>query len=231
MAARRNSIHEVRPEENLRSKVENSLAAAIISGELAQGELVTVPALAVRFAVSATPVREAMLDLEKRGFVEPVKNKGFRVTEVGTEGLNELVQIRSLLEPPVMHIVAEHLNGAPLSSYRALADRIVATAAKVDFVGYLAADSAFHLSLMKLTGNGRLVDLISELRKQTRMVGLVGLQNTEELEKSALEHHELLDLLGEGDGAAAEKLMVRHIGHVLGWWAGIVEADDSLQPQ
>ena len=61
------------------------------------------------------------------------------------------------------------------------------------------------------------------------MVGLVGLRNTEELKKSALEHHELLDLLGEGDGAEAEKLMVHHIGHVLGWWAGIVEADDSLK--
>ncbi len=230
MSAKRSSIREIRVEENLRTKVESSLAAAIISGELEQGELVTVPALAAQFAVSATPVREAMLDLEKRGFVESVKNKGFRVTTVSTQDLHEIVEIRTWLEAPAMRIVATHLKGAPLETYRTLADRIVANVEQIDFKGYLAADTAFHLSLLELTGNRRLVDIVAELRKQTRMVGLSGLRNTEVLRKSALEHHELLDLLGAGRGAAAEQLMVRHVGHVLGWWAGIVEADGAGNP-
>ena len=224
---KKSSIRVIRVEENLRTRVESSLAAAIISGELEQGELVTVPALAAQFAVSATPVREAMLDLEKRGFVESVKNKGFRVTTVSTQDLREIVQMRKWLEAPAMRIVAEHLKGAPLDTYRALADRIVANVEQVDFNGYLAADTAFHLSLLELTGNRRLIDLVSELRKQTRMSGLVGLRNTEMLHRSAHEHHELLDLLGAGQGAAAEKLMLRHVGHVLGWWAGIVEAEGA----
>ena len=59
------------------------------------------------------------------------------------------------------------------------------------------------------------------------MVGLANLIHGEELKKSAQEHHELLDLLGEGQGVAADKLMVRHIGHVLGWWAGVAEDDDT----
>jgi len=224
---KKSSIREIRVEENLRTRVESSLAAAIISGELEQGELITVPVLAVQFAVSATPVREAMLDLEKRGFVESVKNKGFRVTTVSTRDLQEIVEIRTWLEAPAMRIVARRLKGAPMENFRTLVDRIVANADQIDFKGYLEADTAFHMALLELTDNRRLVDIVSELRKQTRMVGLSALRNTEVLHKSALEHHELLDLLGAGDGAAAEKLMVRHIGHVIGWWAGIAEGDAS----
>lgn len=223
VAIRRSSIRQIRVEESLRAKVESSLAAAIISGELEQGALITVPALAAQFAVSATPVREAMLDLEKRNFVESVKNKGFRVTTVSTEDLRELVEIRTLLEPPAMRIAADYLKGASLDTYRTLADRIVTNLEQANFKGYLAADSAFHLSLLELTGNGRLVDIVSELRKQTRMVGLTRLHDTDGLRRSALEHHELLDLLGEGRGDAAQALMTRHIGHALGLWAGVAE--------
>lgn len=66
----------------------------------------------------------------------------------------------------------------------------------------------------------RLATLISQLRKETRLPGLAGLIATEELSKSAAEHQELLDLLAAGDGEEAERLMDRHIGHVIGWWAG-----------
>lgn len=215
---------------SLRSRVESSLASAIISGKLEPGTLVSVPSLAAQFAVSATPVREAMLDLEKRGFVETVKNKGFRVTKISATDLDEIAQLRRWLEAPAMHIIAEQLRGASLETHRKLADRIVTTAARAEFEQYLATDSEFHMALLGLTGNGRLVELVAELRKQTRMVGLAHLSETEELKKSALEHHELLDLLVQGDGDAAEKLMVHHIRHVLGWWAGNAEAGDINEP-
>ncbi len=223
----RSSIRSLPARNSLRSMVESSLATAIVTGELGPGELVSVPVLALKFAVSATPVREAMLNLEKRGFVEPVKNKGFRVTDVSVRDLEEVVQLRRWLEAPAMVIVAQKLAGAPLEHYRALADRIVSTADEGGLVRYLSADTAFHLALLALTENGRLVDLVRELRQQTRMVGLTMLRHSEELKLSAHEHHELLDLLGEGNGEAAEKLMVRHIGHVLGWWSGLPEFDDS----
>src|SRR5690606_8605969 len=57
----------IRPSQSLRDRVESTLAAAIISGEMPPGELYSAPVLAARFQVSATPVREAMLNLEKRG--------------------------------------------------------------------------------------------------------------------------------------------------------------------
>lgn len=212
----------------MRSSVEDSLASAIISGEFGPGTLLTVPTLAAKFAVSATPVREAMLNLEKRGFVESVKNKGFRVTEVSDNDLREIVQLRGWLEVPAMLSVAERLSAGSLQQLRVLADRITTAARNDRFQDYLDADVEFHLALLRTTGNQRLVDMVSELRKQTRMVGLMSLSHTKELDASAGEHNALLDLLADGKGHEAGALLARHIGHVLGWWAGMPEEADDV---
>lgn len=219
MAAAHTAIRQLEPTLSLRDTVERSLSAAIISGELAPGSLVSVPTLAGRFGVSATPVREAMLNLEKRGFVEPVKNKGFRVTSVSERDLREIVQVRSWLESAAMAPISERLQAEPIGRYRARADKIVQAANKNDFPAFLAADIEFHLALLQLTDNGRLVDMVTELRGQTRMVRLASMANTAELTQAADEHHQLLDLLVAGKVDEAEALMHRHIAHVIDWWS------------
>jgi DNA-binding transcriptional regulator YhcF (GntR family) len=91
---------------NLRQHVAENLRGLIISGRMAPGELYSAPRLAERFGVSATPVREAMLDLVAEGHVVPVKNKGFRIVELSARELDELAEIRRLVEPPAMGMVA-----------------------------------------------------------------------------------------------------------------------------
>lgn len=205
---------------NLRGTVEEALAAAIVSGELAPGELLTAPTLGARFGVSATPVREAMLNLQKRGFVEAVRNKGFRVTEVSENDLWEIVRLRQLLEVPPMREIARTIQPVVAGELRGKADAIVLAAAEADIPTYLAADVDFHLSLLKLTGNRRLVEMVRDLRQQTRMVGLSNMVGSDQLSASAAEHHTLMDKLERGDGRGAEQLLHAHIEHVLGWWSG-----------
>jgi DNA-binding GntR family transcriptional regulator len=212
------------PGPSLRVEVERSLSAAIISGELVPGAIVSVPGLASRFEVSATPVREAMLDLEKRGFVESVRNKGFRITDVSESDLQEIAQLRRWLEIPAVRFAAENFPGDQLPRFRSLADDIVASSAAANFADYFAADTAFHLALIELAGNRRLIEMVAELRSQTRLVGLARLRDSAELKQSALEHHELLDLLVAGDADAAAALMHAHIGHIVGWWNGREES-------
>lgn len=208
------AIHRLEPTSSLRGAVERSMSAAIIAGEFIPGALVSVPSLAGRFGVSATPVREAMLNLEKRGFVEPVKNKGFRVTNVSEEDLREIVQVRQWLEAPPMRIVSVKLTQVNIEPYRKLANQIISTAEQSDMPGHLAADTEFHLALLRLTENERLVELVAELRKQTRRLGLDALGGRGKLLTVAHEHHDLLDMLVKGRGIDAEKLMIKHIGHV-----------------
>ncbi|MFD5213308.1 GntR family transcriptional regulator [Microbacterium sp. NPDC058345] len=213
-------VTPLQPVMNLRERVEVALEAAIRSGEMPPGELFSAPALAARFNVSATPVREAMLNLEKLGFVEAVRNKGFRVTMVRDEDVENIVAVRRLLEPPVMRDLAGSIPADAYADLRARAQAIVEGAASGDLASYLEADRAFHEAVNSFSGNPRLTSLITHLRRETRMPGLAGMLATEELSKSAAEHHELLDLLEAGEGEDAERLMHRHIGHVIGWWAG-----------
>jgi DNA-binding GntR family transcriptional regulator len=202
------AIQRIEPPTSLRAHVEKVLSAAIISGEMAPNTLLTVPTLAVQFNVSATPVREAMLDLEKRGFVEPVRNKGFRVTDVSDDALRQIVEVRQLLP-------SEQFDELSL-----LANRIVDGARSGDLRAYLEADQDFHLRLTRMLGNSVLVETVADLRSRTRLVGLAAMLESRRLIDSAEEHVALLDLLSAGDGAAARRLMHQHIHHALGWWSG-----------
>lgn len=205
---------------NLRERVLRALRAAIISGELTPGEVYSAPSLAATFGVSATPVREAMLDLAKENLVVVVPNKGFRVTVVDEEQLDQITAIRRLLEPPVVAEVTDLIPAEDFAGLRQLAQEIVDGARAGDLAQYTEADREFHLRLLGYSGNQRLVDLVAELRGQTRLVGLVSLLDRGYLVSSARDHLDLLDLMERRDAAAVEIFMVRHINHIQDLWSG-----------
>ncbi|AOW93567.1 hypothetical protein BFN03_15310 [Rhodococcus sp. WMMA185] len=213
----------IEPGQSLREQIEDSLSAAIIAGQIMPQSLLTVPVLAQQYEVSATPVREAMLELARRGFVVPVRNKGFRVREVGRDELRHLVQARSLLECPTMIEVASVFGASHRPRFDALVETIRESARKRDFATYVRTDREFHLGLLGLLGNPVLLDVVGMLRDRTRTVGIASKITPEQLSASIEEHAELLDLLEDGNGPAAAALMERHVGHVLGWWSGTEE--------
>lgn len=210
----------IAPAESLREQVERQLASRIVSGEIPFGQVLTVPTLAGEFGVSATPVREAMLNLTRRGFLRPIRNRGFEVTEVSPDELRELSEVRMLLEAPPMAMVAGTLDEPTAAELRKIADRSVEAARAAKFDEYLAADTEFHLRILACTGNSKLVETVRELRQQTRLVGLVQLASSDALVSTSLEHAELVDLLVGDRGEEAVALMRRHIGHVGGVWSG-----------
>ncbi|CCB72475.1 GntR family transcriptional regulator [Streptantibioticus cattleyicolor] len=205
--------------ERLRDQVAHALRAALISGELRPGQVYSAPALSEEFGISATPVREAMLDLAREGLVEPVRNKGFRVTEVDERDLDQYTEIRTLIEVPTVGRITRSAARQDLEVLRPVAEEIVRAARDHDLIGYLEADRRFHLSLLALSGNDRLVETVGDLRKRSRLYGLTTLDERGELIPSAEEHLELLELMLAGDAKGAEKCMARHLGHVRSLWA------------
>ena len=211
--------------DSLREKVIRALEAAIVAGELQPGVIYSAPALAERFGVSATPVREAMLDLVSEGFVEPLRNRGFRVIELSDEDLDNIAQIRMLIEVPIMSQIAPRLTAAAFEKLTVAAEAIERAAADGDVLEYLDADRRFHVELISAIGNARLTDLVDRLRRQARLFGLKDLAKSGRLMASAHEHQMLLDLLREQDIRAAENLMRAHISHTRGLWAGRQDRD------
>ena len=205
---------------SLREQVTRALEAAVIAGELQPGVIYSAPTLAERFRVSATPVREAMLDLVNEGMVEPVRNRGFRVVEVSEADLDQISQIRLLVEVPTMGQVAKLLTQEKIAELNELGSAIEDAAKRGDLINYLDCDRKFHAQLIAAMANPRLTDLVDRLRRQARLFGLQELSDTGKLVASAQEHRALLRVLQSGDVAASEALMTAHIAHTRGLWAG-----------
>jgi DNA-binding GntR family transcriptional regulator len=208
------------PRESLREKVTRELRAALVTGRLAPGKVYSAPALADQFGVSATPVREAMLDLVREGLVTPVRNKGFRVIMMDAAALRDCTRLRQLIEPPTIAQVARTATIADMQQWRPVAEEIVTAARASDITAYIDADMRFHLGLLALSGNTLLVDTVRELRYRTRLFGVPRLARAGELEPSAVEHRQLLDLMTARDADAAAKLMHDHLDHIGGIWSG-----------
>jgi DNA-binding GntR family transcriptional regulator len=210
--------------ESLRRQIADALRASIVAGRMRPGVIYSVPTLAEQFGVSATPAREAMLDLAKEGLVEPIRNKGFRVTEPTDKELDDITHLRALIEVPTVAGLAVSADAAALEELRPLAQAICDSAATGDLVGYIEADRRFHLRLLSLAGNPALVEVVGELRARTRLYGLEQLARQGRLTASAAEHFELLEALLARDRDRAEQVMRRHIGHVRGIWAAMPES-------
>ncbi|MFI9450636.1 GntR family transcriptional regulator [Amycolatopsis sp. NPDC052450] len=212
---------------NLRDEVIETLRGAVISGEMRPGVVYSAPTLAEQFGVSATPVREAMLDLVKEGLMETMRNKGFRVTEPTEHELDDLTELRALIEVPTVRRIAEAgVDADALERLRDLAAGIERASVDHDLIGHVRFDMEFHLALLGLAGNEHLVEIVRSLRARSRIYGLKVLAERGQLVPSAREHAELVDLIEVRDADGAEALMRRHIGHVRGIWAA-----DSTPPR
>ena len=210
----------VRP-STLSALAKDAILIRIVTGEFAAGQVYSAPALAAVLGVSATPVREALLELAGGGLVEAVPNKGYRIVDVTQDDLDEIFQIRLMLEVPAAAEVARLGTAADqLSRFRALANNIERHAEKGDVPGFLEADRKFHLGLLETLGNGRLTEIVSRLRYQARLYGLAGLAERGELKESAQEHGRLLDAISADDPGAAAAIMTHHLQHTRGIWAG-----------
>ncbi|HRW19846.1 MAG TPA: GntR family transcriptional regulator [Dermatophilaceae bacterium] len=214
--------------DSLRVQVAERLRGLLVAGRLVPGQVYSAPALAAEFGVSATPVREAMLDLAGQGLVEPVRNKGFRVTQVSEHELDSLAELRALIEIPVMAQLARECVGDTaqiVEGLRPLADELVATAEAGDLAAYITLDTRFHLALLALHGNPYVVDVVRDLRARSRLYGLQQLAERGTLRQNATEHLAILDAAIARDPDAMTRVMQTHIGHLRRLWAGRAETD------
>ncbi|MGP3986978.1 GntR family transcriptional regulator [Streptomyces sp. 3N207] len=197
---------------SVRDQILEALRAALLSGELAPGEVYSAPALAERFGVSPTPVREAMQLLVSEGAVETVPNRGFRVARHSPRDLAELTEVRALLEVPAVLALARTLPVEHWAQLRPLADDTWQAAACGDHTAYAETDRAFHRALLELTGNRQLVAVAEDVQRRTHLSALRAspAPRTTDLLAEAADHLALLDALTDQDLPAVERLVRGH---------------------
>ena len=197
---------------SLREQARQVIRGLIITGQMQPDQLYSVPRLATDLGVSATPVREALLDLAREGLLEPVRNRGFRVVSLSPNELNDIFAIRVLLEvPSVAEIARAGLTPAQLEQLRYLAEATKRAADDGDLIEFLETDRKFHVGLIATLGNKPLADLVETLRDRVRLHGFKNGSTRKYIAQSASQHFQLLDALSKRDEAGAVAVMRRHL--------------------
>ncbi|MBO8199713.1 GntR family transcriptional regulator [Streptomyces smyrnaeus] len=208
---------------SLRQQAREALRTRIVLGQIEPGRVESVINVASELGVSVTPVREAVMDLANLGMVEIIRNRGFRVPVLTDHDLEEIFRLRTMLEVPAMVELAQLQDRAPLTRFRQLAEQLTDAARQGDLVSFLDLDRQFHLGLLELLGNRRLVEMVGQLRDQARMQGLQKLADHGELTQSGEEHIAIVDAVEASDGELTAELVRRHLTHSRGIWAGRTE--------
>lgn len=206
-------------QSSLKDKVLTVLRKNLITGDLVEGELYSAAAIAAELGVSTSPVREALLSLVDQGVMEAVRNRGYRVVPLGEKDRQEIYEMRALLEIPTMVKLAGNAEvAAREAEFRVLAGDIENAVAQQDVVAFLAADLAFHLGLLGIGGNERLLATVRSLRDQTRQLKLGALLGSSELHRTAESHQHLLDAMIADQPERLHQLMVEHLEHIRTDW-------------
>jgi DNA-binding GntR family transcriptional regulator len=207
---------------NLRQQARVAIQAQIVTGGVEAGQIYPVGYFSTQLGVSATPVREALFDLAHEGLVELVRNRGFRIVELSDHDLDEIFELRLMLEVPATRMAAGLLSDEDVAESAKLARATEEYAVEGDLARFLAADRDFHLRLIAPLQNRRLVETIARLRDQVR--GLRSLGEAANLSAAAEEHHRLLQAVARGNADESETRMRTHLQHTRGIWAGRLEA-------
>lgn len=209
------AVSVIQPEPSLREQVVAWLRNALFVGDFPPGSTFSVPTLAQQFGVSATPVREAVLDLLRQGLVVAVPSKGFQVVDPSQEVIAQTVEIRSLLEVPTTCRIAQTITTDQAVPLRGMADVILEHAQNHDLRGFVEVDYTFHRGVTTLCGNPMLTDLLEDLRSRTRIHAVRYLAARELLIESARQHHQLLDAMLARDLAEVTRVTQRHMGYAI----------------
>ena len=156
-------IDSLRPRfETAQDLALEALREAILEGVLPPGEKLRQEDLAATFSTSRIPVREALRVLAYEGLVESEPHRGFTVTRLSIDEIEEVYELRTVLEGHAVRMAIPLLTESDLDELGKLFD---AMEAEPDLDGKLMIRERFYLRLYAVTARPRLVGLIARLRQ------------------------------------------------------------------
>jgi DNA-binding GntR family transcriptional regulator len=210
-------------QDSLTKTAYNHLQQQILSGELAAGSIISESRLASELGFSRTPVGEAIQQLVHEGLVEQIPRYGTVVREIDRREIEELYELREALESYAAARAAERITQPQIAQLKLLCARIEQIAKELEaehaeaLIGemlqsFLAADMAFHILVVRASGNERILKAIRETRTISQIFRIRRQRHDLDLVYRACDHHgRILRALQQRDGQAAAAHMAEHI--------------------
>ncbi len=213
---------------SLRQQIADALRDEVLTGRLPAGRHFTVKEIAEHYGVSATPVREALVDLAAQGLLHVEHHRGFQVRQFTEEDYRGLVAARILVTDGLLRRMAALDRVFPadeMASVRRRAEA-AASAARSGAVDVLiGCDLRFWRELAVLAGNGPVTEFLDRLRVQAWVFAVPYLRRSPSLAGVFwTEHVALADAVRDCDAEAAQRIIEAYNDHTLATMRKLVDA-------
>jgi len=197
--------------QTLRQILTKKVLVAIFERQLTPGQRLVVQALGRQFGVSATPVREALVELATTGLVELLPNRGAVVRSFGPKQLREIFHLRKILEEEATRCACAYIDKEKLRQLKDEFVELTRTQGANWSEREIAADEQLHHLIGCSCGNNRLAEEIRRydllLQALREVVG-----NQLDAQQEALsEHIQIIDAMLAGDADKAASAMTQHV--------------------
>jgi DNA-binding GntR family transcriptional regulator len=166
--------------------------------------------LASDLGISRTPVREAMAQLEREGFVRSVPRRGIYVVRKSKEEVIEMITAWAALESMAARLITEHATSEQIANLRTMFATFQGGPVLAKLDEYSEANIEFHQSIIRLSGNSVLISLAENLFTHMRMIRRKTIVEKDRVEKSIRDHMNIIEALEARDTARAEELVRNH---------------------
>src|SRR5215510_9079506 len=192
----------------LRQSVYESLVELVINGRLKPGQHLAETELARLLGVSRQPVREALHRLAAGGWVDLRPNQGAFVHVPTDQEVDELLDVRELLEMQIARLAATAATNGDLARLRVICHEGEVAVEAGDTGRFVAVNTEFHAELARLAGNTVLAELAAIVGRRVRWYyrQVAPVRGHE----SCAEHREMVDAIGAGDAERASSIARRH---------------------
>ena len=198
--------------DTLSEKVYKAFKRDIIHGVYQPGEPLTEKVLAKRYKGSRTPVRESALRLQQERLLRIVPNRGYFVSQITLQELNEIYEYRIAVECAAAELAAMKGGDAELlARLIELANTSYRTDSRESYVQFIEADTSFHSGIARLSRNQMLVRAVNEARSQMERIMYAAIDIHYYGEVPAREHQEIVKAIQEHNPELARKRMYDHI--------------------
>jgi DNA-binding GntR family transcriptional regulator len=192
-------------------KLISDIRKEVSSGILKPGDQLEVTALAERFGVSRTPIREAIRTLVESGVLETRPRKGSFVRVLSAKQLLDLFQVAAELEGMACRLAALSLTKENVEAIESGLAKCTQAAEFQNNVEYAMANLDFHTAIHNASGNDWLIEQLRQLQINLNSYRTMPYEIRGRLKKSTDEHKIICDAILSGDGEHACNLMRDHM--------------------
>lgn len=193
--------------------IADSLRQAILAGQLEPGERLNQEEMAKLFGVSRMPVREALLKLEVEGLVVSNLHKGFAVTELSADEVEDIFTIRMTLEGLATRLAVQNMTQERLNQ---MAELLQQQERYIDDLRLrLDINRAFHSTIYNAAKRPRLAALITNLRNIVEAYSRIYISVEGRTEATLQEHQAIYEACLQGDSELAERRIREHLQNVV----------------